>query len=48
MVELDPDKRDWEYDADGTKIYKLEAGKPVKTPYVDLDGGVPFKKEKDK
>ena len=60
MVELDPDKREWEYDGDGKKIYKLEAGKPTKTewiewrkvkPYskkvndVDLDGGVPFKKD---
>jgi len=53
--ELDPDKRDWEYDGTGAKIYKLEAGKPIKTPYiewrkvepysVDLDGGVPYKKE---
>lgn len=51
MVELDPDKREWEYDGDGAKIYKLEAGKPTKTPYVepysvDLDGGVPFHKDK--
>lgn len=43
-VELDPKDREWEYDGDGNKIYKLEAGKPTKTPYVDLDGGVPFKK----
>ena len=32
-VELDPDKRDWEYDGTGIKIYKVEAGKPHKTPY---------------
>ena len=53
-IELDPADREWEYDGDGKKIYKLEAGKPTKTewiewrevePYsVDLDGGVPFKK----
>ena len=45
-VELDPADREWEYDGDGAKIYKLEAGKPTKTPYqeTDLDGGVPFKK----
>ena len=32
---LDPAKRDWEYDDDGTRIYKVTAGKPVKTPYKD-------------
>jgi hypothetical protein len=41
VVELDPDKRDWEYDGDGAKIYKLEVGKGHKT-LVDLDGGVPL------
>jgi hypothetical protein len=30
---IDPKKREWEYDGDGTKIYKVEAGKPHKTPY---------------
>ena len=46
MVELDPDKREWEYDGTGAKIYKLEAEKPVKTPYKpDLDGGVPWIKQ---
>ena len=52
-IELDPANREWEYDGDGRKIYKLEAGKPIKTewrkvePYsVDLDGGVPMPKEK--
>ena len=30
---LDPSKRDWEYDGDGTKIYKPEAGYEVKTLY---------------
>jgi len=45
MTELDPANREWEYDGTGAKIYKLEAGKPIKTPYVDLDGGVPFTKE---
>ena len=33
--ELDPDKREWEYDGDGSKIYKLEAGNPTKTPYIE-------------
>ena len=45
MAELDPDKREWEYDGTGAKIYKLKAGYPTKTPYTDLDGGVPMKKE---
>ena len=26
IEELDPAKRPWEYDGDGTKIYKLECG----------------------
>ena len=30
---IDPKEREWEYDGDGTKIYKVEAGKPHKTPY---------------
>jgi len=32
-VELDPDKREWEYSPDGIKIYKPEAGKPTPTHY---------------
>jgi hypothetical protein len=32
-TEIDPDKREWEYAGDGTKIYKLEAGKPTPTAY---------------
>ena len=46
-VELDPADREWEYDGDGQKIYKLDARFPTKTPYkeTDLDGGVPYKKE---
>lgn len=45
--DIDPANREWEYDGDGTKIYKLEAGKGVKTPYpeTDLDGGVPLEKD---
>ena len=31
-IELDPDKRDWEYDGDGTKIYKESEGYSHKTP----------------
>tara|TARA_B110000285_G_C14992945_1_gene547277 strand:- start:640 stop:861 length:222 start_codon:yes stop_codon:yes gene_type:complete len=30
-IELDPDKRDWEYDGDGTKIYKANQGYVGKT-----------------
>ena len=32
-IELDPAKREWEYDDTGQKIYKLEAGYGTKTPY---------------
>lgn len=32
-IEIDPDKREWEYAGDGTKIYKPEAGKPTPTEY---------------
>ena len=31
----DPSERDWEYDGDGTRIYKVEAGYGTKTPYKD-------------
>lgn len=30
----DPEERVWEYDGDGTKIYKANQGYPVKTPYT--------------
>ena len=30
--QIDPDKRVWEYDDDGTKIYKVDQGYPTKTP----------------
>ena len=33
-TELDPDKRVWEYDGDGTKIYKLDQGYCKKTLYT--------------
>ena len=33
VIELDPDKRVWEYDDDGTKIYKPDQGYQQKTPY---------------
>lgn len=29
-IDIDPDKRDWEYDKDGTRIYKESAGYPTK------------------
>jgi len=32
---LDPAERDWEYDGDGNRIYKIEMGKPHKTIYND-------------
>ena len=31
---VDPDKRVWEYDGDGTKIYKLAQGYKRKTLYT--------------
>ena len=30
-IELDPEEREWEYDGDGRKIYKVEAGYSQKT-----------------
>lgn len=36
ILELDPAKRPWEYDGDGTQIYKLECGFGTKTLW---DGG---------
>ena len=33
ITEIQPDKRVWEYDGDGTKIYKLDQGYPQKTRY---------------
>jgi hypothetical protein len=36
ILALDPADRPWEYDGDGTKIYKLECGFTGKTPW---DGG---------
>lgn len=41
--QVDPDKRFWEYDDDGTKIYKLECGFGLKTPW---DGGYMLWKQK--
>ena len=35
-IDLDPAHRLWEYDGDGTQIYKLECGFGSKTPW---DGG---------
>ena len=32
---LDPAERDWEYDGDGNRIYKIKMGKPTKTLYND-------------
>lgn len=36
LKEINPSERDWEYDGDGTKIYKVECGFGTKTEY---DGG---------
>ena len=33
--EIDPDQRVWEYDGDGTRIYKLEEGYGCKTVYTE-------------
>ena len=33
IIEIDPDKRVWEYDGDGTKIYKPDQGYQKKTLY---------------
>lgn len=32
-AELDPEQREWEYDGDGTRIFKPEAGFGTKTLY---------------
>ena len=31
--QIDPDKRVWEYDDDGTKIYKVDQGYHTKPPF---------------
>ena len=33
--EINPDLRVWEYDGDGTRIYKLEEGYGCKTVYTE-------------
>ncbi len=53
-INPDPEKREWEYDGDGTKIYKVEEGfksktqYPFKTPAQDLvnSGQCPTEKSK--
>ena len=35
-IELDPDNREWEYDGDGKRIYKLEFCYNVKTYWEDF------------
>ena len=35
--QIDPDKRVWEYDDDGTKIYKVDQGYPTKNDHVESD-----------
>jgi|TARA_B110000259_G_scaffold169215_1_gene198992 hypothetical protein len=36
-LKLDPSERVWEYDDDGTKIYKLECGFGTKTLYDETE-----------
>ena len=36
-IELDPANREWEYDGDGNKIYKPEAGFRNKTPWEETE-----------
>ena len=36
-MELDPSKRNWEYDGDGTPIYKESVGNSHKTPIKRID-----------
>ena len=57
-IELDPDEREWEYDGDGRKIYKVEAGYYQKTVWEEfvkygmyhekMDNGVELKNKKEK
>jgi len=35
LAPIDPDQRVWEYDGDGTKIYKIEEGYSLKTLYTE-------------
>ena len=35
LAPIDPDQRVWEYDGDGTRIYKVSEGYPFKTLYTD-------------
>jgi hypothetical protein len=35
LAPIDPDQRVWEYDGDGTKIYKIKEGYPFKTLYTE-------------
>jgi|TARA_B110000240_G_C13437386_1_gene426497 hypothetical protein len=54
-IELDPEEREWEYDGDGRKIYKVEAGYSQKTVWEEfvkhgmyhekMDNGVGLKRK---
>lgn len=55
-IELDPENREWEYDGDGNKIYKLNVGYGVKTVWQEFEekgmyhpkmGVIPKAREKD-
>lgn len=57
-IELDPEEREWEYDGDGRKIYKLKAGYSLKTVWEEfvkygmyhekMDNGVRMRSKKEK
>lgn len=55
-IDIDPDKREWEYDGDGNKIYKLSAGYDIKTVWDAFEkkgmyhskmGVIPKERQKD-
>jgi hypothetical protein len=35
-LQLDPDNREWEYDGDGNRIYKIESGYSRKTYWEEF------------
>lgn len=52
IIHLDPDKRNWEYDGDGNKIYKIDVGKPFKTkieeiPWIEWEEVEPYSVDLD-
>jgi len=47
-IELDPANREWEYDGDGNKIYKPEAGFGNKTPWEEFEDNGMYHKQMGK